>query len=203
MVAEHGSIVELRQGQPLFHQGDEATSFYLLLQGQVKLFRLSPAGDEKVVEVVSPGTLFAEALMFSEAPNYPVSSQALKKSELLRIDSAHYLSLLNQSVDLCLAMLSDMSVRLHGLLREVDDLSLHTAIGRLAGHLLRSAPADNSEFQLSMPKQTLASRLSIKPETFSRILKQLASKGLIEIHDSRIRILDREALSEIADTCAL
>lgn len=202
-VMEKARVSEVDAGVDLVRQGDPAKCFFLVLSGRVKLYRLSPSGDEKVIEVITPGSVFAEALMFSDAPFYPVSAQALDSAKALRIDNANFKALLGESVDLCFLMLGDMSRRLHGLLREIDDLSLHTAIGRLAGHLMLNAPDNNESFELSMPKQILASRLSIKPETFSRILKQLGKQKLIEVKDSRIRILDREAMLEIADTCAL
>ena len=202
-ICVQAKVIDLEPGQMLFRQGDESGFFFLVLSGQVKLYRLSPSGDEKVIEVISSGSLFAEALMFSDLPFYPVSAQAMQASQVLRLDGNDFKALLAESVELCFQMMSDMSKRLHALVREIDDLSLHTAVGRLAGHLLISAPEDGSTFLLSMPKQTLASRLSIKPETFSRILKQLAREGVIEVEDSRIRILQRDNLLDIADTCAL
>ena len=202
-VATHARVIDLEAGQTLFAQGDRSGFFFLQLEGQIKLYRLSPGGDEKVLEVLGPGSLFAEALMFMQAPSYPVSAQAMQASRVLRIDSREFKRLLSESVELCFLMLGDMSKRLHALIREIDELSLHTAVGRLAGHLLVRAPDDGRPFKLSMPKQTLASRLSIKPETFSRILKQLARQGMIEVRESHVRILDRDGLQEIADTCAL
>ena len=62
----------LDEGQWLFRQGDPARRFYLVVEGQLRLFRLSPEGTEKVIEIVSPGQTFAEALMFLNAPRYPV-----------------------------------------------------------------------------------------------------------------------------------
>ena len=73
---------QLEQGQHLFEQGAEASAFYLLNRGQVKLYRLSPTGQEKVIEIVRPGQTFAEALMFLDIPAYPLNAQALSDTEL-------------------------------------------------------------------------------------------------------------------------
>lgn len=82
-VARHANHVRLDEGQMLFRQGDPAERFYLVIAGRLRLFRLSPDGGEKVIEIVAPGETFAEALMFLEAPRYPVCAAALDPVELI------------------------------------------------------------------------------------------------------------------------
>ncbi len=202
-VVDRARVVRLEDGQQLFQQGDPANRFYLVLEGRVKLFRLAPDGNEKVIELVNAGQTFAEALMFLNAPRYPVCCQALGEAVVLSIDAGHYMGLLRNSVDLCLALLGDMSYRLRSLIREIDDLSLHSATCRVAAFLLSRAPEGATEFELDVPKHVIASRLSVKPETFSRIIKNLKSREVLEIKGSRVRLLDREALEQVADVCAL
>ena len=67
-VASRAVLVQLGEHDQLFGQQDPARRFYLLLSGQMKLFRLALEGNEKVIEIVSPGSTFAEALMFLENP---------------------------------------------------------------------------------------------------------------------------------------
>lgn len=201
-VARHAAHVHLNEGEALFEQGDLAKRFYLLLSGQVKLFRLSPAGNEKVVDIVVPGSTFAEALMFLDRPHYPVGAQALQASEVISIDAADFADMLRGSVDTCFVMMGAMSQRLRGLLREIDDLSLHSASCRVAAYLVKHAPAGAESFELPVAKQIVASRLSVTPETFSRIIKQFSNSGLIRIAGSRVTIVDRAALDVAADTCA-
>ena len=141
--------------------------------------------------------------MFLDQPRYPVCSQALGVSEVISINSADFMEMLRNSVDLCLLLLGDMSFRLRGLIREIDDLSLHSATCRVAAYLYTHKPEDSKEFDLEIPKHVLASRLSVKPETFSRIIKGLKSKGVLEIKGSKVIINDLEALEQTADVCAL
>jgi CRP-like cAMP-binding protein len=75
-VARRAARLGLEDGQMLFSQGDPAERFYLVLSGQVRLFRLSPDGAEKVIEIAGAGETFAEALMFLNAPRYPVCAAA-------------------------------------------------------------------------------------------------------------------------------
>jgi len=202
-VARRARRIRLEDGRSLFEQGDVAERFYLVLQGYIKLFRLSPDGNEKVIEVVSPGSTFAEALMFLDRPRYPVSAVALSDAELISVDARDFSGMLRQSVDTCFLLLGDMSQRLRGLIREIDSLSLQSATCRVAGYLIKRVPSDAASFELEVPKGVVASRLSVKPETFSRILKNLSSEGLVAIKGSRVEVLDRAGLEHAADVCAM
>ncbi len=202
-VSQQARRVTLEEGASLFEQGDTADRFYLLLNGQIKLYRLSPAGNEKVIEVVTPGSTFAEALMFLDRPRYPVGAQALSAAELISVDAHDFAAMLRGSVDTCFLLLGDMSQRLRGLIREIDDLSLHSATCRVAGYILAQAPDGDEDFELKVPKQILASRLSVKPETFSRIIRTLSERGYISMHGNRVRIEQPDALRDVADVCAL
>ena len=202
-VAKRARRLQLAEGEALFEQGDPADRFYLLLWGQMKLYRLSPAGNEKVIEVVTPGSTFAEALMFLDRPHYPVGAQALSAAEVISVDAHDFAAMLRGSVDTCFLLLGDMSQRLRGLLREIDDLSLHSATCRVAGYILAQAPDGCDEFELQVPKQILASRLSVKPETFSRIIRNLSEQGYLTMEGNRVRIMEPAAMREVADVCGL
>ena len=202
-VAHHAVRVHLDEGEILFQQTDPADRFYLLMRGQIKLFRLGPSGNEKVIEIVTPLSTFAEALMFLERPTYPVGAQAMQAAEVISIDAGDFLRMLRGSIDTCFMLMGDMSQRLRGLIREIDDLSLSSATCRVAGYLLSKAEPDGGSFDLAVPKQTLASRLSVQPETFSRIVRQLSNQGILAVHGSRVEVSDLDRLRQIANVCAL
>jgi len=196
----------LHDRQMLFQVGDPAERFFLVTQGQIKLYRLSLNGNEKVIEIISPGQTFAEALMFGERPHYPVSATAIGDVELLGFDNATFLKLLRESVDTCFRLMGDMSMRLKSLIKEIDDLTLQSASGRVAGYLWgcwdQAKPGDD-RFSLNVPKGVLASRLSVKPETFSRILHNFTEQGLIQVEGSSIQVLDADGLYQQAESAGI
>lgn len=73
-VRRHAQVIDMVEGKTLFFQGDDASHFYLVLAGRIKLQVVSPDGKEKVVEIVEAGETFAEALMFMDQPFYPVTA---------------------------------------------------------------------------------------------------------------------------------
>lgn len=202
-VASHAERIHLGEGAPLFEHGDEAKRFYLVLSGQIKLFRLSPEGNEKVIEIYTEGHTFAEALMFLEQPRYPVCASALTDSELLSLNSKDFVAMLRESVDTCFLLMGDMSQRLHGLIKEIDDLSLQSGTRRVATYLLNLAGSTTDSFELDIPKGVMASRLSLKPETFSRIIRNLHERGILTVTRRSIEIHKRGELQSISDACEI
>lgn len=201
-VSRHAARIHLEEGELLFQQTDPAGRFYMLLRGQIKLFRLSPSGNEKVIEIVTPCSTFAEALMFLDRPTFPVGAQALQPAEVISIDAVDFADMLRESVETCFMLLGDMSQRLRGLIREIDDLSLSSATCRVAGYLLTKSQPAGENFDLEVPKQTLASRLSVQPETFSRIIRSLSDQDILSVKGSKFQVRDRERLEQIANVCA-
>ncbi len=202
-VRKMSSEIELQDNQALFEVGDEAKRFFLVHEGQIKLSRLSMNGNEKVIEVVTAGYTFAEALMFSDKPTYPVRASAIGKTRLTAVDSRGFLNLLRESIDTCFRVMGDMSMRLRRMIKEIDDLTLQSATGRVAGYLCGKAMFNGQvrvAFELATPKGVLASRLSVKPETFSRILSNLSNQGLVKVKGGHIEILDVEGLRKHAES---
>lgn len=197
-------VRELDDGERLFDFGQPALHFYYLRHGQVKLFRNSVDGSEKVIEVVRPGETFAEAVMFMRrAAGYPVSAEAISASRAWVFDSDTMVSLLRDSVDTCFKLMAGLSIRLRQQIDEIDRLTLHNATFRVATFLLDQVPAETqagTEVHLSMPKSVLASRLAIQPETFSRILARLTRDGLLRVQRNDIVLENLDRLRALAES---
>ncbi len=195
-VYQHSRIYKLDDGQILFNQADEVSDFYMVISGKIKLFRISADGQEKIIEIIKPGQVFAEALMFTDQKDYPVSSAALFPSEIIAVNGKYFKEMLWNSTDTCFLMLGAMSLRLRTLVNEIDTLTLHSGTRRVATYLVHELPENKKYFELDTPKNVIAARLSIKPETFSRIIKNLHSQGILTIEGSRVTIDNIDALKK-------
>ena len=185
----------LGRGDTVFHYGEPCEEFHVVVTGQVKLFALSQTGQEKVIELVGPGHSFAEALMFTSKP-YILNAQALSSTLLLTVSKQAIVSEIERDPRFCLRMLAGISRRLHGLIHDIESGALQSGVQRVIGYLLRehemSENANDETFTVALPvsKATIASRLSLTPEYFSKVLRELEEKGLIEMDKRDIRIVD-------------
>jgi CRP/FNR family transcriptional regulator, dissimilatory nitrate respiration regulator len=199
-LAEGCQLKRFARGEMVFRTGDTCEAFFVVIVGQVKLFMLSPAGQEKVIEIVGPGQSFAEAMVFLDIPCL-VNVQALADSLLLSVSKQTVFQEIKQDHHFSLRMLAGMSRRLHGLVHDVQAYALSSGMQRLIGYLLRDIEHNNQSNQgpvtISLPvsKATIASRLSLTPEYVSRVLRELETEGLIQVDKRNIHILDTQRLA--------
>ena len=191
----------VERGKVIFRTGDPCYEFHVTVLGQVKLFVISPTGTEKVVELVGPGNSFAEAVMFMGVP-YVLSAQTLTDSLILSIEKDVVLREIRASPEFALRMLAGLSRRLHGLIKDVEAYALHSGVQRVIGYLLGDDNLDETEnasqaITVSLPvsKAAIASRLSLTPEYFSRVLNELETAGLIHVDKRDIHITDTARLA--------
>ena len=189
----HGTReIHASKGDILFHKGDPCNGFHLLVYGQIKLAFTSAQGNEKVVEILTQGQSFGEAIMFMEKP-YIVFAQALTDSLLLHVSKHAVFDELARDHNLCRKMLAGMAMRLHQLMNDVESCSLHSGKQRIIGYLLRELSEEdqngiNVAVTLPTNKGVIASRLNLTQEHFSRILHELTELGLIFFEGRKIHI---------------
>ena len=198
-IASESREMSVKRGTILFNKGDPSNGFYFVIDGQIKLAFLTEDGNEKVLEIISSGMSFAEAVMFLHRPT-PVYAQATRESHLVFIPRDAVVREIESDHSFALAMLSGISMRLHRIVQDVEDFTLHSSSQRVIGYLLRDEMGecpDCGSFTIELPasKALIASRLNLTPETFSRVLHHLQDENLIEVKGRSIHILDVEQLT--------
>lgn len=192
-IAAGTTELHVPKGEILFAKGQPVRGFHVVVYGQVKLAFVTPAGSEKVLEILGPGMSFGEALMFMDQP-YIVMAQTLADSLLLHVTRETVETELERDPKFARRMLAGLSRRLHSLIADVEAYSLQSGRERVIGYLLRDpVEADATQpCRVTLPtsKAILASRLNLTPEHFSRILHDLAEAGLIVVSGRTVEIPD-------------
>lgn len=176
---EHASIVTAPDRTTLFVQGDPIDRFYIIIDGWVKLSRLTSDGEPAVLAVFTRGESFGEAAIL-DSHAFPATAEVVALSRLLSIPSAPFVKELRTNNDLALNMLASMSRRLHYLVKQVEQLQAKSAPQRVGNFLLLLLPGAGGSVTVSLPydKSLIAARLGMKPETFSRALVRLRKVGV-------------------------
>jgi len=193
--------VRMKEGENLFVQGQPAERFYLVRSGQIKLYRVSLEGSERVIDIKQPGQVFAESIVMLDKCVYPVSADAMTNTELLAFEFSTFRDVLEESRETCFQFMADMSRGLQQYLDQIDYLTFQNASFRLVNYLLQQVPPAHAqekscEIKLAATKSIIASWLAIQPETFSRILRNLKSRNLIKVNGNVITLLDVGRLRE-------
>ena len=183
----------------LFESGAEATGFYAVLTGRMKIFRTSPTGKEHILHVFGPGELFGEVAVF-QGGTFPANAQTLEESRTLFIPRRDFRDMLGREPDMALKMMGLLAGRLRSLVNKVDDLTLKETPSRVAAYLLLLRSSQGGEtFNLDLPKGQIAFYLGTIQETLSRILKRFVDEELIELRGKEVTILDADGLQNLAE----
>ena len=182
----------------IFSAGEPALGFYIVVEGKVKIYKLSAQGKEYILNMASSADTIAEVTVFS-GKDYPAYAQAVTNSTLFFLPKEGFLRLLKEYPEIALRMLGAMAKRQRGFADIIEDLSLRDVESRLSKYLLNLAQeAGVNIFKLDLQKSDLAMKLATIPETLSRNLKKLKSKRIISLKDRTITILNKEALKKLA-----
>ena len=188
-LATNVSVESFDKGEILFHGGDTADAFFLVDSGQVELSLISRDGQKKIIDVLAHGRTFAEAIIFMAEARYPVSAEALTNSVVYRIPNDAYRGLLQDNSNACMRLLSDVCYHLHQRVREIERLTVQNARSRLASYLIDhivETDDDEATVHLDLPRHVVASRLSITPETLSRLLRAMSDDGILTVDDRQV-----------------
>lgn len=188
-------LVTLSRGEILFNRGDRVLGFYMLTGGQIKLSFGSVQGTEKIIDVVTSGKSFGEAISFLDRPA-PVTATATQNSTVILIPKKTLFNILEEDPNVARHMLANLSIRMHQLVNSIESISLLSGTQRLIGYLLQlnSLSPESSTVTLHSTKSTIASLLNVTPETLSRIIHKLTEAGLIAVYGKEIDIIDRDGL---------
>ena len=182
------------RGTTLFVQDEEADRFFVLLDGWVKLYRLTRDGAEAVVNIIAPGETFAEAAMFASG-KFPVCAEAVTESRILTLTAEGFARCLREDEQIAFAMLGSLSIRLRHLVQQIEQLQVQPTPQRVASFLLRFCPEGSgpATFALPFDKALVARRLGMQPETFSRALAKLRGVG-VETQGGTVSVADLDEL---------
>ncbi len=187
------------KGITLFRQGEPASAFYVILNGWVKLYRITPDGVEVVLNVFKTGETFAEAAMFLGG-RYPASAETVSCVRLLRIEAAIFRARIRERPELALSMLASASGQLKSLIEHIEQIKVRSAPQRIAEFIIGLAQKSEggpTEIEFPFEKSLLANRLGMKPESFSRALATLRTHG-VTVEKETVLIADLGRLQDFA-----
>ena len=193
-------IREHPRGELLFSEGEKADGFFVVLDGKVKVYKLSPDGKERILHIIQPGGTFAEAAIFGDGM-YPAYAEPLQSSKLFFLPKDGFLKLLMDNGRISINMIAGLSRFLRQFANQIEDLTFKDVPSRLARYLMELSKGTRRVFDLPISKSQLASNLGTVSETLSRTLRKLSEDDLIKVDGKSFEILDFERLEELAEKC--
>lgn len=192
-----------KKGNIIFAEGEPCKGMYVVLKGEIKIYKISPEGRELVLHMVAEGEPFGGVPIFLENPKNPAFAECEKNTKVLLIPRQSLLDLISKDSEFALKVLSSFAGYLNSLVNLIEDLSLKDVNKRLAKYILGLVKKKSIEtkkgiqVELEASKEKLSHRLGTVREVISRAFSQLQSKRIIRIEGKTVLILDREKLAKL------
>lgn len=187
------SCTRYGRGETLFLQGEKATAIHIVIDGWVKLYRISPNGSEAVVGVFTRGESFAEAVALRDQP-YPVTAEAVSECTVMHVPASAVTALIRSDPEVAINLLAATFLHLRSLVGQIEQMKAQTGAQRVAEFLLDLSPCAEGSCVVNLPydKVLIAGRLGMKPESLSRAFSKLRSIGVvIDRHHAAIENVGR------------
>ena len=201
-LAERSRYRTYKAGEMFIGETDPAHAFYVIVTGQVKLYKSSPEGKEQTLYLLRPGDPFGMCTAFA-IDSFPANAMALEESGILMIPGPVMEAVATSEPRLLLNIIQILSDRLKESMLLIESLSLKEIPQRLASFLLhaltREGDREMDRLELTITQRELAKILGATPEALSRAVRKMSNAGILAMDGRTIRIPDREALEELAE----
>ena len=196
-VLDAASLVTCQAREVITPLESTPRSFYVVLSGHVRLYRMDGKGREADVAVYGPGDVFGECAMFLDGC-FPFQVQAAETTMLAAFDIQTILTMMREEPPLLLSVGRIMAKHSMDARLNVANDRLNTAPQRVARYLLelwRAQGGPGNPFRLPFQKSLLAGKLGLAPEALSRAFAMLQKTG-VSISGRMVHITDAEALEK-------
>ncbi len=194
---------EYKKKDPIFSEGDPSDWLYAVLDGKVKITKLSAEGKEIIIEVISPGDIFGAIAVMRGFP-YPANAVAMEETLLLKISRNNFLKILDGYPSVMYCIMQNIGDRMKGSHESLKNIALEKVSSRIASLLLKLAEKSGKEtpegtvIDFRLTKQDIADMVGTTVETSIRTMSQFKKDGIVAEEEGQIVIKDLEKLKALA-----
>ena len=204
-LAPHVRVRDYVRGEQIFVEGSASDRFYAIASGRVKIFKMTPAGKDVILEIFGVGDPLGAVAVYEGWP-FPASAVALEDTTCLTIERSAFFSLLESHPTLVRGLLLGLTHRLVVLTNRLAELTGGRVEPRLARLFLKLAGEVGRDSRggtfIPMPlsRQELADLTGTTIETAIRIMSRWSKQQVVVTEKDGFLVVDRKALEALAAT---
>jgi CRP/FNR family transcriptional regulator len=201
-LAAQATYKKFKPGEMVIGEADPIRSFYVVISGQLKLYRSSVEGKEQTLQLLGPGDPFGLCTAFA-TESFPASAMAIEESSVILIPGTVMEAMARQEPAILFNIIQILSQRLKDSMTLIESLALKEIPGRLASFLRHESQKDAADkktsVELTVSQRELSKILGATPEALSRALRKMANDGILSTAGRIITILNHQALEQLAE----
>jgi CRP/FNR family transcriptional regulator, cyclic AMP receptor protein len=175
----------------VFFENEEGDSFFMIVDGRIKVTILGDDGREVILSVLGRGDFFGEMALLDNEPR-SATAIAVEDTELLSLHRNDFQSVLSDNRSIMLALIKILTARLRRANHQISTLALLDVYGRVARVIVDTARDEGKRLKdgriafRRATHQEIANRIGTTRETVTRMLKDLERQGLIHIDGKEV-----------------
>ena len=181
-------VKKIQKNAHLFFEGDKGESVFLLIMGNIELYKTRADGNKVVVRIIDPGEIFAEVILF-ENDRYPVNARAIHSSEVYVISKIKFFTLLEKA-EFRTDFIRVLMKKQRYLTEQLVERSRDSAEIRFI-KFLEKQYGKRTVYHLTFKQKDIAAAIDTNPETLSRVLLKMKKEGYIRVTGKKIEFLDK------------
>lgn len=191
------------RGQTVFSEGDPPEHFCTVVTGRVKVFKMTPAGKDVILEIFGAGDPLGAVAAYDGLP-FPASAVAIEDSQVLLVPRQAFFALLEQHPTLVRGLLSGLTHRLAELAFRLAELSGGRVEPRFARLFLKLAqeqgrPERGGTFiPVALSRQDLADMTGTTIETSIRIMSRWGKQRIVATEKEGFLVVNRSELETLS-----
>lgn len=194
--------VSVKKKDVIFSEGDPSDWFYIVLNGKVKITKLSQEGKEIILEIIAPMDFFGGLAVIKGFP-YPANAIAMEDTELLKISRSNLMRILDRFPGLMYCMALQLSDRMKESHETLKNIALERVEARIAALLLKLADKTGKQMEggvlidMKLTKQDIAEMVGTTVETSIRTMSKFKKLGMVSDREGKIIIKDIKKLQSL------
>jgi CRP/FNR family transcriptional regulator len=204
-IAEVTLVRHFERGEALFSEGDAPEAFCVVTSGRVKVFKMTPAGKDIILEVFGPGDPLGAVAVYEGRP-YPASASAMEPTSCVLIPRQAFFALLERHPSLVRGLLAGLTMRLMELTNRIAEMSGGRVEPRFARLFLKLAQEQGRRerggtfIPAPLSRQELADLTGTTTETCIRIMSRWGKSGVVRTEKDGFVVLDSNELETLAQS---
>jgi len=177
----------------VFYEGDESDYLYILIEGNLRLFKTSPKGTQVQIKRMNAPDTIGEYACFEKEP-FPVTCEFITDGVmgLLYFDKLYsYL----ENREFALGLIRSLTGKVMLLSSLVHKETILSSEAKVADLMIEKISIFNR-----LRNNEIAGILNLTPETFSRVISKFKKESIIHVEKNKLKILNMEALHKIVET---
>ncbi|MFN8061752.1 MAG: Crp/Fnr family transcriptional regulator [Vicinamibacterales bacterium] len=202
-LAQVARVSHYERGDVVFREGDPSDAFITIATGRVKVFKMTPAGKDVILEIFGPGDPLGAVAVYEGWP-FPASALALEDTTAIVIPRRDFFELIERYPSLARGLLASLTMRLIELTNRLAELTGGRLEPRFARLFLKMAddlgrPAGSTvTIPMALSRQELADMTGTTIETCIRIMSRWGKQDIVRTEKDSFVIVDRRALEILA-----